>query len=83
MDINMIELDSKALPRGAIYSEYLARWATWAVRTWTDESEHGTDLRREVILQVAPIFIPGHNSRLEAKMYDRFAPFPSMLIVLW
>ncbi|KAI9572610.1 Las1-like-domain-containing protein [Boletus coccyginus] len=70
MDINMVELDSKTLPRGVIYSEYLARWATWAARTWTDESEHGTDLRREVILQVTPIFIPGHNSRLEARILN-------------
>ncbi|KAF8557355.1 Las1-domain-containing protein [Imleria badia] len=70
MDINIIELDSKSLHRSALYSEYLARWVTWAARTWTDESEHGIDLRREVILQVAPIFIPGHNCGPEAKILN-------------
>ncbi|KAF8139882.1 Las1-like-domain-containing protein [Boletus edulis] len=70
MDANIIELDSKSLSRSAIYNEYLARWVTWVVRTWTDESEHGIDLRREVILQVAPIFMPGHNLGPEAKILN-------------
>ncbi|KAH0838638.1 Las1-like-domain-containing protein, partial [Lanmaoa asiatica] len=70
LDINIAEPDSKSPHRGAIYSEYLARWATWAVRTWTSESEHGTDLRKEVILQVAPIFIPGHNSGVKAMILN-------------
>lgn len=69
-DINSIELDSESLDRNTIYSEYLARWATWAALTWTDESEHGVDLRREVILQVAPIYIPGYDHGPKAKMYD-------------
>ncbi|KAG8220139.1 Las1-like-domain-containing protein [Butyriboletus roseoflavus] len=70
LDINIIEPDSKSLPRGAIYNEYLARWVTWAARSWTDESDHGTDLKKEVILQIAPIFIPGHHSRLKAKILN-------------
>lgn len=69
-NLDTIEPDSKGLPRDASYSEYLARWVTWAARTWTDESEHGIDLRKEVILQIAPIFSPGQNPGLKAKMYD-------------
>lgn len=65
MDKDMIEL---SMPRGTLYSEYLARWVTWAARRWTDESEHGTDLRKEIILQIAPIFIRGQNSGIKAKM---------------
>lgn len=82
VDTNIVELETKSLPRGAVYSEYLARWATWVARTWTDESKHGIDLRKEVILQVAPNFIPGHNSGLEAKMYDLFTPFATTLMIL-
>jgi len=70
MDTNIIELDSKGLSRNVIYNEYLARWVTWTVRTWTDESQHGTDLRREVILQVALIFMPGHNLGPEANILN-------------
>lgn len=79
-NLDTIEPDSKTLLRGAIYSEYLARWVTWAARTWTDESEHGTNLRKEVILQIAPAFIPGQNSGLKVKMYDQFTPFLLMLM---
>lgn len=81
-NVNIIELDSKSLPQDPIYREYLARWANWAAQTWTCESEHGVDLRKEVVLQLAPIFVPGHNSGQEAKMYGRFALFPSILIFL-
>lgn len=81
VDVNIVELESKGLPSGAIYSEYLARWASWVARTWTD-TKHGTDLRREVVLQVAPVFIPGHNSGLEAKMYGRFTRSSTMLMIL-
>lgn len=70
LDTDIIEPDSESLPRGAIYNEYLARWVTWATRTWADEPEHGTDLRKEVIIQVAPVFTPGQNFGLKAKMCD-------------
>lgn len=82
MDKDTIELDSKSLHRGALYSEYLARWVTWAARTWTDESEHGTNLRKEIVLQVSPIFIPGQHPGIKAEMYERFAPFSPTLMIL-
>jgi ribosomal biogenesis protein LAS1 len=59
--VNFIDLDSKTLQRDATYDEYLARWATWAVRTWVDESDDETDLRNNVILQIAPALAPGKN----------------------
>ena len=80
VDTDVIELDSRNLLRGALYSEYVARWMTWAAGTWTDKSEHGTDLRKEIILQVAPMYYPGHDPK--SKMYDRFTPSPPILKML-
>ncbi|KIK99925.1 hypothetical protein PAXRUDRAFT_130958 [Paxillus rubicundulus Ve08.2h10] len=58
---NVIDLDSGSLQRDATYDEYLARWATWVVRTWVDESDDETDLRKNLILQIAPALAPGKN----------------------
>jgi ribosomal biogenesis protein LAS1 len=58
---NIIGLDSDSLQRDATYDEYLARWATWAVRTWVDESDDETDLRKNLILQIAPALAPGKS----------------------
>ncbi|KAF8845460.1 Las1-domain-containing protein [Paxillus ammoniavirescens] len=61
VDANIIGLDSDGLQRDATYDEYLARWATWAVRTWVDESDDETDLRKNLILQIAPALAPGKS----------------------
>ncbi|KAF9229712.1 Las1-domain-containing protein [Gyrodon lividus] len=58
---NIIDLDPKSLQRDATYDEYLARWANWAIRTWVDEPPDETDLRKTVILQIAPALAPGKS----------------------
>jgi len=59
--VNFIDLDSKSLQRDATYDEYLARWTTWAVRNWANESDDETDLSKSVILQIAPALAPGKS----------------------
>ncbi|KIJ68797.1 hypothetical protein HYDPIDRAFT_82630 [Hydnomerulius pinastri MD-312] len=60
-NVSVIDLDPKTAQKDTTYDEYIARWAVWAVENWNDETNGGIDMRKEVILQVAPALAPGNT----------------------